>query len=158
MVLISKACTEWYWSIHTFEEQNWYASASSKVHVIAKFTGTCPLTASCPVILSFQTGMDAPLLNYMCLGVCGLLESLQWCSSAGCNNQSFSSGIPVWGSFIYFSSVVPVYPAIFAGSPNGIPVYIGSISGKPVYTGPGSVHLFRVRVLIHVWQCHWNIP
>ena len=35
----------------------------------------------------------------MCLGVCGLLESLQWCSSVGYNGENFSSGFPVWGSF-----------------------------------------------------------
>ena len=34
-----------------------------------EFTETCPLAAWCPAILSFQTGMDATLLNYMCLCV-----------------------------------------------------------------------------------------
>ena len=47
----------------------------------------------------FQIGMDATLINYICLGVCGLLESLQWYSSVGNNTQSFPNGIPVWGSF-----------------------------------------------------------
>ena len=51
------------------------------------------LTRQCNLV----TGMDAILLSYMCLGVCGL--SLQWCSSVGCNSQIFSSGIPVCGSF-----------------------------------------------------------
>ena len=58
-------------------EQNWYA----------------------PGILPFQTGMDATLLNYMCLDVCELLQSLQWCSNEGCYSQSLSSGIPVGDSF-----------------------------------------------------------
>ena len=98
-VLISKACTGWFWSTHTFEKQNWYAAGSSKLHVKAGFTETCPLVACCPVILSIQAGMDATLLNYMWLGVCALLLSLQWCSSVCCNSQSFSSGIPVWVSF-----------------------------------------------------------
>ena len=39
----------------------------------------------------------------MCLGVSGLLQSLQWSSSVGCHSQSFSSGIPVWDSFTYVS-------------------------------------------------------
>ena len=34
---------------------------------------TCPFAHWRPVILSFETGMDATMLNYMCLGVCGLL-------------------------------------------------------------------------------------
>ena len=79
-----------------------------QLQVKAEFTETCPLAASCPVILSFQTGMEAILFNYMCLGVCGLLQLFQWCSNVGFNSQSLSSGIPVWGSF---SSDVPVYPA-----------------------------------------------
>ena len=50
---------------------------------------------------TFQTGMDTTLLNYKCLGVCWLLYPPlpQWCYSVGCNGQSFSSGIPVWGQF-----------------------------------------------------------
>ena len=95
IALISQAYTERCWNTHTFDEQNWYPLQSGKPKVNAEFIETCPLAA----ILSFQTGMDATLLNYMCLGVRGLLLSLQWCSSAGCNNQSLSSGIPVWGSF-----------------------------------------------------------
>ena len=59
----------------TFEEQNWYALQSSKLQVKAEFTETWPLAAWCPIILSFQTGMGATLLNYMCLDVCGLLQS-----------------------------------------------------------------------------------
>ena len=75
----------------------------SKLQVKAEFTETCPLAAWCPVILSFEIGMGATMLNYLCLDVCGLLHSLQWCSSVGCNSQSFSSGIPVWGSCNFLS-------------------------------------------------------
>ena len=50
----------------------------------AEFTETCPLADWCPAILSFQTGVDATLLDYICLGVYGLLQALQWCSSVGC--------------------------------------------------------------------------
>ena len=106
LVLISKACTEWCWSTHMFEEQNWYALQSGKLQVTAEFTETCSLAACCAAILSFQTGMDATLLNYMCLGVCGMLQSFQWCSNVGCNSHCFSSV----GQFqISFSSGVPVY-------------------------------------------------
>ena len=69
MVLISKARTEWCWSIHTFEEQNCYALESSKLQIKVEFTETCPRAAWCPAGLSFQTGMDATLLKYMFLGV-----------------------------------------------------------------------------------------
>ena len=99
-----------------------------------EFTETCPLANWCPAILSFQTGMDAILLYYRCLSVCGLLQSpssvpvkaakvsvspvasqcgavsttfAQWCSSVGENCQRFSSGIPMWGSFKY------VFPVVF---------------------------------------------
>ena len=45
------------------------------LEVKAEFTETCPLADWCPTILSFQTGMDVILLNYMCLGRCGRLQS-----------------------------------------------------------------------------------
>ena len=90
-------CFQWHCSV----EQNWYALQNSKLQVIAEFTETCPLAAWCPAILSFQTGMNATLLNYVFLGVYELLQSLQWHSSVGCHSQSFSSDIPVWGSFSY---------------------------------------------------------
>ena len=50
--------------------------------VKVEFTETCPFAAWCAAILSFQTGIDAILLNYMCLGVCG-----------GCSSPP--SGVPV---------------------------------------------------------------
>ena len=75
-----------------------YPLQNSKLQVKAEFTEICPLTARYPTILSFQTGMDATLLNYVCLCVLRILQSLQLCFSVGCNSQSFSSGIPVWGS------------------------------------------------------------
>ena len=43
--------------------------AEQQFQVKAEFTETCPLAAWSPAIFSFQTGMDATLLNYMCLGV-----------------------------------------------------------------------------------------
>ena len=86
MMLISKACTEWCWSTHMFKEQDWYPLQSSKLQVKAEFTETCPLAGWFPFILSFQTGMGATLLYYMCLVVCGLLQSLQWCSRVGCKS------------------------------------------------------------------------
>ena len=107
---------------YAFEEQNWYALQSSKLQVKAEFAETCPLTACCPAILSFQiqTDMGATLRNYMCLGVCvgccspssgvpvlaaiarvslvafqcGTVSTkcFQWCSSVPCN---YSLGRPV---------------------------------------------------------------
>ena len=71
MVPISKACTKWCWSTHTFEEQNWYASQTSKIQVKAQFTETCLLALWCPATLSFQTGTNATLLSYIvwvCMG------------------------------------------------------------------------------------------
>ena len=71
MVLISKACTKWCWSTHTFEEQNWYASQTSKIQVKAEFTETCLLALWCPATLSVQTGTNATRLSYIvwvCMG------------------------------------------------------------------------------------------
>ena len=81
---------------------------SSKPQVKAEFTETCPLADWCPAILSFQTGMNATLLNYMCLCVgavtvppvvlqCRLqkLDFLQWHPSVGQFQLSFPSGVPV---------------------------------------------------------------
>ena len=68
-------------------------------------------------------------------------------SSVGDNCQSFSSGIPVWGSFHpFFPLVFQCTLQVFAGFPNGVPVYTGSTSGIPVYTAPASVHWLRSRV------------
>ena len=58
-----------------------YPLQSNKLQVKAELIETCPLADWCLAILSFQTGMDATQLNYMCRGVCGLLQS--------------SSGVPV---------------------------------------------------------------
>ena len=54
---------------------------------------------------------------------------LQWHSSVGLFQLSFSSGIPV---------------------------YTGSTSGIPVYTGPASVHWLRVRVVSQLQRCQNN--
>ena len=78
--------------------------------------------------------------------VCGAVRVLPVVFQCRLQSSDFSSGIPLKGSFNYFSSGVPVYPAIFAGSTRGIPVYTGSTSGIPMYTGPASVHWLRVRV------------
>ena len=147
VVFISKACTDWCWSTHTFEEQNWYPLQNIKLLIKAEFTENGPLAASCPAILSFQTGMDANLLNYTCLGMCGLLQSLQWCSGVGCKSLSFSSGITVWAvstKFFQWCSSVPCKYSL--GRPVVSQVYTGSTSGIPVYTGLASVHWLRVRV------------
>ena len=51
----------------------------------------------------------------------GYYNPLKRCSDVGCNGQSFSSGISVWGSFNYVSSSgVPLQ--VFVGSTSGIPV------------------------------------
>ena len=68
MVRITEACTEWCWSIPTFEEQNLYAlqrRKTSKKKV--EFAETCQFATWCPAILSCQTGMGATLLNSLCL-------------------------------------------------------------------------------------------
>ena len=66
----------------------WYPLQGSKLQVKSEFTETCRFAVRCPIILSFQTGMAATLLIYMCLCVWRLLQSLQWCSSVGCNRVS----------------------------------------------------------------------
>ena len=46
---------------------------SSKLHVKAEYTKTCPLPAWCPAILPFQTSTGAILFDYMCLVCVGAL-------------------------------------------------------------------------------------
>ena len=120
--------------------------------------------------------MDAILLNNMCRGVCGLSQSFQWCSSVGCKSKSISSGIPVWGSFNYFSSATTVYPASIRWVAQWYPsvhwVNQWHSSGIPVYNGPASVHWLRVkkftviiynhdpklqRSLRHSWVKVWHL-
>ena len=72
-----------------FEEQNRYALESSKLQVKAEFTETCPLAAWGSIILSFQTGMDATLLNDMCLCV--------W---------AVPMGVPMYAAIVRVSPVV----------------------------------------------------
>ena len=77
--------------------------------------------------------MDATLLNYMCLSVGGLLQSLQWYSSVGCNSQSLSRVEFYCGAVsTNFSMVFQCTLQVFVGSPGGIPVYTESTSGIPV--------------------------
>ena len=80
----------------------------------------------------------------MCRGVCGLWQSLQWCSSVCCKEVS-----PVASQcgadstkFLQWHSSVGLFQLSFS---SGVPVYTGSTSGNPVYTGPASVHWLRVR-------------
>ena len=87
MMLTSKTCAEWCWSTHMCYEQNWYPLQSSKLQVKAEYTETGPFAYWCPAILSFQTAwMLLCMLNSMCRGLCGLSQSLQWCSSVGCKS------------------------------------------------------------------------
>ena len=47
MVLISKACTEWCWSTHMFEEQNWYALESQIGELNFSFRPFASCSISC---------------------------------------------------------------------------------------------------------------
>ena len=138
IVIILKAYTEWCWSTHRFEEQNWCALENSKLQVKSEFTETCPRAASSATILSFQTGMSATLLNYMCLSVCAII-SLQWCSRVGCNSQSFPVEFQCGQFQLSFSSGVPVYPA--SKHSLGRPVVSQCTLGQPVsFQCHSSVH------------------
>ena len=151
MVLISMACTEWCWSTHTCEQPNWNALGSSKRQVKTEFTETCPLDDWCPVILSFQTGMDVTLLNYICLGVYGLLTYLQWCSRVvyvaivRASPVEFQCGT-VSTNFFQLCPNVPCNIRLVAQwhhrNCNVLvtldqPVAFQCTLGHPVYTGPG---------------------
>ena len=101
------------------------------VTAMAKLTETCPLAAWCSIILPFQTGMGATLLNYMCLCVLGvgggvLLQSLQRCSSVGCNRVSPAAFQCVSTKFFQWCSSVPYK------FPLGRPVVSQCTLGKPV--------------------------
>ena len=101
------------------------------------------------------------MLNYMCRGVCGLSQSLQWCSSVkvrvspvasqcGADSTKFLQWHSSVGLFqISFSNGVPVYPAgihwVAQWYPSVHWVNQWHSSGIPVYTGPASVHWLRVR-------------
>ena len=104
----------------------------------------------------------------MCLGVCGPLQSIQWCSSVGCNVRvspvasqcgAVSTKFIQWHSSVglfqlSFSSGVPVYPAsirwVAQWYPSVLWVNQWHSSGIPVYTGPPSVHWLREREGIRV--------
>ena len=91
-----------------------------------------------PTILSFKTGMDATLLSYMSLGVRGLLQSIHWCSSVGCNSQILFSGIPVWGSLNYVFQWCSSVPCKYS---LGRPVASQCTLGQPVaFQCHSSVH------------------
>ena len=144
MVSVFKACTEWYWSIHTFEEQNRCSLQSSKLKAKAEFTETCPLVTCCPAVLSFHTGMNATLFNHMGLGVCGLLQSLQLRSSVGCNIVSpvaFQCGAVSNKFFPWRSSVPCKYSlgcTVVSQCTLCQPVAFQCTLDQPVYSGSGS--------------------
>ena len=164
---MSKACTEWCWSTHTLEEQNWYPSQSSKLQVKAEFTETCPLAAWCSAILSFQTGMDATLLNYMRLGV-GVGVGVEW--GWGWNGggggvgvgavtvlpMAFQRGAVSTKFFQWCSSVPCCIRWVAQWYPSVHWVNQWHSSGIPVYTGRASVHWLRVRVHKHTHTHTFN--
>ena len=99
---------------------------------------------SCHLVISTWHGCYSAQLNVPeC--VCGVTVP-QWCSAQTAivrvSPVAFQLGSV---SIKFFSSGVPVYHAVFARWPRGIPVYTGSTSGIPVYTGPAGVHWLRVR-------------
>ena len=108
MVLISKACTEWWWSTHMFEEQDWYPLQNSKLQVKAEFSETCPLDVCGPAILSFQTDMDATLLNCrrmcLCACACTLCTSACQCTLAQCKGYGYFSGTVVFSYMYVFNA------------------------------------------------------
>ena len=66
------------------------------------------------------------------------LEFLQWHSSVGLFQLSFSSGVPVYPASIWL--VAQWYPSVHW-------VNQWHSNSIPVYTGPASVHWLRVRVI-----------
>ena len=95
------------------------------------------LAAWCSAILSFKLAWILICLTiYVPVRVGGLLQSLQWC--VGYNNQSFSSGIPVWGSFKYVFQCCSSVPSRY--SP-GRPVVTQCTLGQSVaFQWHSSVH------------------
>ena len=81
----------------------------------------------------------------MCRGVCRLSQSLQWCSSVGCESKSFSSGITVWAvstKFLQWCSSVPCKYSL------GRPVVSQCTLGQPVaFQWHSSVHWTSQRTL-----------
>ena len=159
-MLKSKACTEWCWSTHMCWEQNWYPLQSSRLKVKAEYTETCPLAYWCPAILSFQTDMDATLHAHLYVSgrvwavtvlpvvfQCRLqmFEFLQWHSSVGRIQLSFSSGVPVYPASIRW--VAQWYPSVH---------WVDQLhsNGIPVYTGQANLHWLRVREvnLFTIWK------
>ena len=128
-MLISKACTEWCWSTHTLEVQNWYALRSSKLQVNAEFKDNYSLAVWRSATLSFKTGMDATLLNYMCLGVWGPLEAKLWKAKL----------VYTWFFFhLYFS-------------PNSDMIYLNMFKSSTIYIAFKCACRFYHYILIVFW-------
>ena len=72
------------------------------------------------------------------------LEFLQWHSSVGLFQLSFSFGVPVYPASIHLTA--QWYPSVHW-------VNQWHSSGIPLYTGPASVHWLRVRddILLSIW-------
>ena len=95
---------------HMCDEQNWYPLKSSKSKSwIYRDMSTCCLVCRHLVISNWHGCYSANLFLPGCYRAVTVPPSLQWCSSAGCNSQSFSNGIPVGQFQLSFSSGVPVY-------------------------------------------------
>ena len=130
MVLISKACTEW-WSTHTFEEQNEYPlllGFSASCHFKLAWLLLCLTLCTWMCISCYSPPSGVPLqaavvrvspVSFQCLVISN--KFFQWCSRVSCK---YSLGL--------------------AGSPSGILLYIGSTNGIPAYTRSASVHWLRV--------------
>ena len=71
-MLISLACTGWWWIIDTSEEQNWYTLQSIKLKVKAEFTET--LLLGVPPSCHFKLTWILLCLT-ICASVCGAWES-----------------------------------------------------------------------------------
>ena len=68
------------------------------------------------------------MLNYMCRGVCGLSQSLQWCSSVGCKSRVSPVASQCGADstkFLQWHSSVGLFQLSFC---SGAPVYPTSIS------------------------------
>ena len=104
-------------SMHWVMLKYWYALQGSMLKVKAELTEICPLVAWCPAILSFQTDIDASLLNCVCSGgVWAVIVRPEVFQCSLQYSQSFSSGNPVCGSFNIY---IDIATAIATGSVSG---------------------------------------
>ena len=172
----NKARTEWCWSTHMCQGQNWYPLQSSKLQLKAEFTETCPLADWYLVISDWHRCYSAKLyvpgrvwavtvppvvFQYRLQKLrvspvaphCGAASTkfLQWHSSVGLFQLSFSSGVLVYPASIRW--VAQWYPSVHwvnQWHSSGIPVYTGSanrlISWQPIMT------------FFNVGQINYSIP